>query len=163
MKDGEKRVDIRKEGSLYYCEIDGERFVADARMIDGPSVMSIIVDKRCYEAVVTNTGRSTTISTGGEEFELELTDELKHRSVERAGSAAELGLEEVKAPMPGVVVAFEVEQGQRIDPGSPVVIVEAMKMQNEISSVGGGVVKDILVKAGDVVESQQTLLILDST
>ena len=48
-----------------------------------------------------------------------------------------------------------------LEAGTPVVIVEAMKMQNELASLGGGTVKDILVKAGDVVESRQTLLVID--
>ncbi len=163
LKDGEKRVEIRKEGSTYFCDIEGKVFVADARLVDGPSVMSLIVDKKCYEVVITNTGRKMIISTGGEEFEIEIADELQHRGVGQAARAAETGIEEVKAPMPGVVVALEVETGQEIPPGSPVVIVEAMKMQNEISTLGGGVVKKILVKAGDVVESQQTLLVVDRT
>jgi biotin carboxyl carrier protein len=163
LKDGEKRVEIRKEGSTYFCDIDGEAFVADARLVDGPGVVSLIVDKKCYEAVITATGKKMIVSTGGEEFEIELSDELAHRGVGRTGSAAEVGIEEVKAPMPGVVVAVEVETGEEIPPASPVVIVEAMKMQNEISTLGGGVVKKILVKTGDVVESQQTLVIVDST
>jgi biotin carboxyl carrier protein len=163
LRDGERRVEIRKEGSTYFCDIDGQEFVADARLIDGPNVMSLIVDRKCYEAVITTAGSKMTVSTGGEQFEIELADELEHRGVGQAGASADLGIEEVKAPMPGVVVALEVETGQRIVPGSPVVIVEAMKMQNEISTLGGGMVKKILVKAGDVVESQQTLVIVDST
>ena len=163
LKDGEKRVEIRKEGSTYSGDIDGKAFEVDARLIDGPSVMSLIVDKKCYEAVITKTGKKMIVSTGGEEFEIEIADELQHRGVGQATAAAEIGIEEVKAPMPGVVVAIEVEPGEEIAPGSPVVIVEAMKMQNEISTLGGGVVKKILVKAGAVVESQQTLLIVDST
>jgi biotin carboxyl carrier protein len=163
LKDGEKKVEIRKEGTVYFCDIDGKTFVADAKLIDGPSVMSLIIDRKCYEAVIKSSGRRMTVSTGGEEFEVEIADELEHRGVGAGGAAAELGIEEVRAPMPGVVVALEVETGQEIAPGSPVVIVEAMKMQNEISTLGGGVVKKILVKAGDVVESQQTLLVVDST
>jgi len=163
LKDGERKVEIRKEGSTYFCDIDGKTFQADARFIDGPSIMSLIVDKKCYEVVVTDSGSKIIVSTGGEEFEIEIADELEHRGVGAGAAAAELGIEEVKAPMPGVVVALEVAAGDEIAPGSPAVIVEAMKMQNEISTLGGGVVKKILVKAGDVVESQQTLLIVDST
>ncbi len=163
LRDGEKRVEIRKEGFTYFGDIDGKTFEVDARLIDGPSVMSLIVDKKCYEIVITKAGKKLIVSAGGEEFEIEIADELQHRGVGQTAAAAELGIEEVKAPMPGVVVAFEVEPGEEIAPGSPVVIVEAMKMQNEISTLGGGLVKKILVKAGDVVESQQTLLIVDST
>ena len=161
LKDGEKRVEITKEGSVYSGSIDGRPFTADARLIDGPTAMSLIVDKKCYEAVVTASGRKMIVSAGGDEFELEISDELEHRSVGIAAAARESGLEEVRAPMPGVVVALEIKEGERVAPGSPVVIVEAMKMQNEIGALAGGVVKSILVKPGDVVESQQTLVVLE--
>jgi biotin carboxyl carrier protein len=160
---GEKRIEISKDGSVYSGQIDGTPFTADARLVGGPGAMSLILDRKCYEIVVMAVGRKMIVSTGGDEFEIELSDELEHRSVGRAASASESGQEEVKAPMPGVVVALEVGEGDVIDPGSPVVIVEAMKMQNEISTLSGGVVKSILVKAGDVVESQQTLVVLDNT
>jgi acetyl/propionyl-CoA carboxylase alpha subunit len=162
LKDSERRIEIRKDGSTYSGEIDGRPFTADARLIDGVSAISLIVNKKCYEVIIVRAGKKLIVSTGGDEFEIELSDELEHRSVGRAATASESGLEEVRAPMPGVVVALEVKPGERIAPGSPVVIVEAMKMQNEISTLAGGVVKSILVKAGDVVESQQTLVILDN-
>jgi oxaloacetate decarboxylase alpha subunit len=123
--------------------------------------MSLIVDKKCYEVMVTRSGRSFTVSTGGDEFEIELYDELERRSQAAAAETADSGAEEIKAPMPGVVVSVEVSKGDKVEAGTPVVIVEAMKMQNELASLGGGTVKDILVKAGDVVESRQTLLVID--
>jgi biotin carboxyl carrier protein len=161
LKEGEKKVEIRKEGTTYVCAIDGKRFTADARLVDGPTAMSLIVNKRCYEAVITPAGSKLLVSTGGEEFEIELRDELEHRSLGAIADETGLGTEEIRAPMPGVVVSVEVERDQEVSIGTPVVIVEAMKMQNEISSVGGGRVKEILVKAGDVVESQQALVLLD--
>lgn len=161
LKNGDKRIEIRKEGSVYSGEIDGKPFTADARLIDGPSAMSLIFDRKCYEAVITTSGRKMIVSAGGDEFEIELSDELEHRSVGMAATSAQSGLEEIKAPMPGVVVALEVKEGESVTPGTPVVIVEAMKMQNEIAALAGGVVKSILVKAGDVVESQQTLVVLE--
>jgi biotin carboxyl carrier protein len=163
LKDSEKRVEIRKDGTVYSGSIDGKPFTADARLIDGPTAMSLIVDRKCYEAVITASGRGMIVSAGGDEFEIEISDELEHRSIGIAAAVPESGLEEVKSPMPGVVVALEVEPDERVAPGSPVVIVEAMKMQNEIATLAGGVVKRILVKPGDVVESQQTLVVLEET
>jgi biotin carboxyl carrier protein len=161
LKNGENRVEIKKDGTLYSGEIDGRPFSADAHLIDGPSAMSLIIDRRCYEVVITRSARGIIVSAGGDEFEIEVSGELEHRTVERAAQATESGREEVRSPMPGVVVALEVEPGEKVEPGRAVVIVEAMKMQNEISTVAGGVVKSILVKPGDVVESQQPLVILD--
>jgi acetyl/propionyl-CoA carboxylase alpha subunit len=161
LKDGESKVHIQKDGENYSCSIDDKVFIADASLIDGPTAISLIVDKKCYEVMITRSGRSFTVSTGGDEFEIELFDELERRSQDTSAQLADSGAEEVKAPMPGVVVSVEVAKGDTVEAGTPVVIVEAMKMQNEISTLGGGTVKDILVKTGDVVESRQTLLVLD--
>jgi biotin carboxyl carrier protein len=161
LKDGDCTIRIEKSGSEYTGDIDGEPFVADARLVDGPDVMSLIVNKRCYEIIISRNGRSMIISTGGEEFEVQIEDELEHRTTASAAHHTDLGLEEVRAPMPGVVVAIEVEEGQQLEPGTPVVIVEAMKMQNEVSTVAGGTVKQVLVKPGDVVEPKQKLALID--
>lgn len=161
LKDGESKVHIQKNGRSYSCSIDGKVMVADASLIDGPTAMSLIVDNRCYEVMIMRSGRSFTVSTGGDEFEIEIFDELERRSRNASAKLSDGGTEEVRAPMPGVVVAVEVARGETVGAGTPVVIVEAMKMQNEISTVGGGKVKDILVKAGDLVESRQTLLVID--
>jgi biotin carboxyl carrier protein len=160
LKNGERKVEIRKDGSTYSGTIDGKPFAADARLIDGPTAMSLIVNRKCYEVMITSAGRAMIVSTEGDEFELELRDELERRSLVSGDQHTDLEAEEITAPMPGVVVSIEVAKGQDVSAGSPVVIVEAMKMQNEISTIRGGKVKEILVKAGDVVESRQTLLVI---
>jgi biotin carboxyl carrier protein len=161
LKDGDRRIRIERNGTSYTGDIDGEPFVADARLVDGPSAMSLIVNKKCYEVMITKNGRSMLVSTGGEEFEIQLEDELEHRTQASVAHHLHLEIEEVKAPMPGVVVSIEVEEGQHLEAGSPIVIVEAMKMQNEISTAAGGKVKEVMVKPGDVVESKQTLAVID--
>lgn len=161
LKDGEKKVEIERAGHTYVGSIDGKPFMADVHMVDGPSVMSLIVDKKCYEVIISSTGRTMRVSTGGDEFEIEIQDELQRRSATSTAHALDLDVEEVIAPMPGVVVSIEVEPGQEVTAGTPVIIVEAMKMQNEISSVAGGKIKQVLVKAGDIVESKQKLAIID--
>jgi biotin carboxyl carrier protein len=163
VNDKVRKVEVEKVGNTYVVTIDEEPFVVDARLIDGPSAMSLIVNKKCYEILVTDSGRSKLVSTGGDEFEVRLEDELAHLRSGPAHHRAEPGGEEVKAPMPGVVVSVEAQVGQEVSAGSPLVIVEAMKMQNEISSAGGGKIKQILVKPGDVVETQQTLAVIDGS
>lgn len=161
LADSEKKVEIEKDGSVYRIDIDGKTYVADARTASGPGAMSIIVDNKCYEAIITKAGRRTIVSTEGDVFDIELTDELEHRSDISAAHHLDLDVEEIKAPMPGVVVSIEVEKGQRVGPGTPVVIVEAMKMQNEIATVVGGAVKEIKVNRGDIVDSQKTLVVIE--
>jgi acetyl/propionyl-CoA carboxylase alpha subunit len=159
--DGERKVEIEKDGDTYLVTIDGRKYVADARIASGPGAMSIIVDNKCYETIVTNTGRKTLVSTDGDEFEIELADELERRESRYTAHHPGLDIEEIRAPMPGVVVSIEVEQGQEVDPGTPVIIVEAMKMQNELATVVGGAVKEIRVSRGDIVDSQKILVVIE--
>jgi len=161
LKDGECRVEIDKDGDLYRVTIDGESYTVDAKLLNGPTMMSLIVDKKCYEIAITNSGKLMHVATGGEEFEIELRTQLEHHRKTSLQEGAQATYEEIRAPMPGVVVSVEVGEGDLIEPGAPVVIVEAMKMQNEISTLAGGRVGRVLVKPGDVVESKQTLVVIN--
>jgi len=67
---------------------------------------------------------------------------------------------EVKAPLPGVINEINVKEGQSVKAGDKLVIIEAMKMENEIPAENDGVVEKILVKRGDSVEGDQTLMII---
>ena len=69
-----------------------------------------------------------------------------------------MGPKALKAPMPGMVVRVEVEVGQTVAPGDGLVIVEAMKMENELKSEGAGRVSRVLVQPGQTVEKDQTLI-----
>lgn len=156
-----KKIKLARSGDSYKVEVDDISYEVDTRRLDPVGALSLIIANRCYEASITNTDRTLLVCILGEKFEVNLKDELEYQSDEVASHHAGLATEEVRAPMPGVVVSIEVEQGQEITAGTPVVIVEAMKMQNEISAVTAGTVKRIFVKEGDVVDSRQTLAIID--
>ena len=125
------------------------------------NALSLIVDNKCYEASVTKSDKDLLVSIAGEEFEVTLKDEFEHRSATASPRHTGLDSEEIRAPMPGVVVCVEVEEGQEVSAGSAAVIVEAMKMQNEISAVTAGKVRQVLVREGDVVDSRQVLVVID--
>lgn len=74
--------------------------------------------------------------------------------VEGTGSGSEL----VRAPMPGLVLRVEVSPGQKVAPGTGLVVLEAMKMENEIRAPRGGVVRRVLVEAGEAVEKGAQLV-----
>lgn len=156
-----KRVRIERDGDLYTVSVGDEVFTVDHRSLEGIGSLSLLVNSRCFEASVADHERVKLVSINGEKFEIDLTDELSFMAGTPSVHNGHVGEEIVKTPMPGVVVAVEVECGQKIDAGSPVVIVEAMKMQNEISSVGGGTVKEVLVRKGETVESNQKLVVIE--
>lgn len=88
--------------------------------------------------------------------EVSLQDPL----VSKATAAAQEGVEEVRAPIPGRVVEILVPAGASLAPGHPVLVLEAMKMQNLITTQFGGLVRDIRVRSGEAVEKGQLLAML---
>ncbi len=68
---------------------------------------------------------------------------------------------ELKAPMPGLVLRILVEEGQAIKQGDSLLVLEAMKMENVLKSMGDGVIKQLKVKAGDKVEKNQLLIVME--
>jgi pyruvate carboxylase subunit B len=95
----------------------------------------------------------------GERWELEVVDERTRyiRSLTGA-SAGQRGGGTLKAPMPGLVLRVEVAPGQKVSAGSGVIVLEAMKMENELKAGGAGVVRSVRVSAGEAVEKGQVLI-----
>jgi acetyl/propionyl-CoA carboxylase alpha subunit len=95
----------------------------------------------------------------GRLFPVTVEDERERRLRAAAGGGvAETGEYLLKSPMPGLVVAILLEEGQEVKKGQVLLILESMKMQNELKSPRDGIVHRIKVKAGDTVEQRQTLL-----
>jgi biotin carboxyl carrier protein len=157
----EKKVKIERQDDCYDVTIDDVLYRVDAKHLENLQSLSLLVNSRCYEASLTDLDRRTLVTISGEKFEVDLTDELSYLAGTPSLAQGPLDREVVKTPMPGVVVSVEVRPGQEIAAGSPIAVVEAMKMQNEISSVSGGIVKDVLVRSGDIVESNQRLVIIE--
>ncbi|MFH1314683.1 MAG: biotin/lipoyl-containing protein [Candidatus Eisenbacteria bacterium] len=155
------KIKIEKKNGLYVVEIDDRSYVVDRQHIESPNTLSLLVDDKCYEASVTRSDKTSLVCISGEKFDVSLKDELEYRSASPSPRHTGFESEEIRAPMPGIVVCVEVEKGQRVHAGTAAVIVEAMKMQNEISAAAGGTVKEILVQKGDIVDSRQVLVVID--
>lgn len=99
------------------------------------------------------------IRSGGQLFELMVNDALE-LMIERLGLQRHRSnaLEQLRAPMPGLVLKLLVNPGDTIQPGDPVVILEAMKMENVIKSTGHGTVDQLLVREGQPVEKEAVLM-----
>jgi biotin carboxyl carrier protein len=143
------------------------------RIASGPCVGTTVVrgpEARIW-SVVTGDGRSfeVLVARGEGETEMEVEIEGTHISfalgapsaaAARRGGATS-GRVEVKAPMPGRVVKILVFPGERVSAGQPVLLFEAMKMQNELRSPQEGVVAEVAVAAGQAVEARERLYLLD--
>jgi biotin carboxyl carrier protein len=150
-------VVVPREGSRYDVTIDGETHTVDARPT-GSGSFSLLLQHGHHEVHVASKGDAWTVLLGGRTHRLQLLDERARRS----GRAAKgPGDKEIRAVMPGKVVAVLVEVGQAVEQGQGVLVIEAMKMENEIQAPRTGSVKEIRVKAGQAVEAGELLAVID--
>ncbi len=155
------RVSLREAGEgQYEVTLDGKTVHVDA-VRSGANIYSIIEDGKQFEVMVDEKGaHGFDVLVGGRIFHLEAIDE---RSKLLAGSAAVVvsGPQTVLSEMPGKVVKLSVAVGAAVRERQGVVIVEAMKMENEIPSPIDGIVKEIPVSEGQTVEVGAILFVVE--
>ena len=142
--------------------IDGVEVDAELASLPGSSLRHLRLNGEGFALPVSpGEGRGSWRCTiGGRELEAEVVDERTRTLREMTGGAQAATELTVKAPMPGLVVRVEVEVGDRVTAGQGVVIVEAMKMENELKAPGEGTVAKIEVSPGQTVEKGAVLLVL---
>lgn len=140
--------------------VDGEAVDATLTPVPGTPLHALRFGAASHRVVAGRTGDGVwSLDVDGRPAEVEVVDERTRRLREMAGAAAGAdGPRPVKAPMPGLVVKVEVEEGQSLEPGQGIVIVEAMKMENELRAEVPARVSRIHVSAGDTVEKDQVLV-----
>jgi biotin carboxyl carrier protein len=152
-------IEINGEGEI---TIDGERLSVDFKTVAEQSVYSLLLDGNSYEAYVYPSDEGIEVLMRGILYHVSAEDERQLRLRQStAGAAAEKGEFFLKAPMPGLVVGVPVEENQDVAAGDNLVILESMKMQNELKAPRDGKITRIRVAAGDNVDQNQVLLILE--
>jgi biotin carboxyl carrier protein len=131
----------------------------DFESVSGQPVYSLIIGGKSYEAYVSPNEEKWEILLRGRLYQAEVEDEREKRLRAAGGAGAtESGEYHLKAPMPGLVVAIPVKEGQEVTKGQVLLILESMKMQNELKAPRDGVISRIKVRPGETVEQKQTLL-----
>ena len=139
----------------YDVTIDGTKHHVDTQTLRS-GVLSLLIDHRSHTVDVRSEGDRHRVDVGGRTVEVMLIDELRHGGVSVAGDAAE-GPQEIRALMPGKVVTTLVKIGDEVTSGQGLLVVEAMKMENEVKAPAAGVVKELRVEAGQAVEAGEVL------
>jgi len=153
-KGGESRlIGLRETGDgIYEITIDGRTIHVDA-VRSGPTVYSVIEDGQQFEAMVDEKGaHGFDVLVAGRIFHLESLDE-RTRLLAQSASPVLTGPQTIVAEMPGKVVKVVMAAGEAVREGQGVVLVEAMKMENEIPSPIAGVVTEVAVSEGQTVEA----------
>jgi biotin carboxyl carrier protein len=154
--DKEYLVEIMDEKRI---SINGKIYQVDFESVSGQPVYSLIVDGKSHESYVQQGDDNWQVLLRGRLYPVTVEDEREKRLRAAAGSGvAESGEFHLKAPMPGLVVAIPVEEGQQIKKGQVILILESMKMQNELKSPRDGTMGRIRVRVGESVEQKQTML-----
>ena len=139
--------------------VDGETYSVDFRSVGGQTVFSLILEGRSYEALVQPSPEGTQVLLQGHLFPVQIEDERQRRLRESTtAKVAETGIIYLKSPMPGLIVSVQVEVGQLVKRDQNLIILESMKMQNELKSPRDGKIARVRVAEGDNVERKQTLL-----
>lgn len=143
----------------HHVSVNGQIQEVDFESVSGQPVYSMLIDGKSYESYVYETEEGWQVLTRGRQYNLTIEDEREKRLRAAAGGGvAESGEFHLKAPMPGLVVAIPVNEGDKVEKGQVILILESMKMQNELKSPKAGTVGRIRVKQGEKVEQRQALM-----
>ena len=157
--DGKKRqVELTQASERPVWTIDGQRLEADAIAVSS-GVYSILINGKSFEVRTERLGAELRATTSGREFRIVVQDEREWRR--KRGSAVEAeGRQQVLAPMPGKIVRVLVKTGDAVRAGQGLLVVEAMKMQNEIRAPKSGTIDRLGVVEGQTVNAGQVVAIV---
>lgn len=149
-------VDLSDDAPL----VDGEPIAAELTRTPGTPTIHLLANGRSHTLVAHRRDRhGWDLHVDGERYAAEVVDERTRaiQSMTLQGQASK-GPKPVRAPMPGLVVRVSVSPGERVEAGQSVVIMEAMKMENDLKAEGAGVVESVAVVAGQAVEKGMVLV-----
>lgn len=138
-------------------EVDTDQL--DAVMQVEPGVFSVLVEGASYEIRAIPSRQGLSLEANSHRFPVEVSDPRDAAKTARRTRAT--GRQNIAAPMPGKVVRVLVQEGETVEAGHGLVVVEAMKMQNEMKASRPGRVAEIRVRDGDTVGANDTLVVLE--
>jgi biotin carboxyl carrier protein len=154
-----RSVELEGEADRWRILLDGQPVDADVVEI-ASHTLSLLLDGQSYEVhIAPSPDGMLKLQTGLEEFTAEVTDPRAWRG-RRHGALEAEGRQQIVAPMPGKVVRVLVEAGDKVEAGQGLVVVEAMKMQNEIRATKSGQAERLLVREGQTVSAGEPLLVI---
>jgi biotin carboxyl carrier protein len=155
VNDQQYTIEIDQEDRI---TVNGESYDVDFHQLSEGGILSLLLNNRSLEAIVEERNGAWEVLIRGELYGVQVQDERAYRLAKARGITAEVtGEAPVKSPMPGLIIAVPVEEGQVVKKGDQIIILESMKMENELRSPRDGVVKRLHVEPGASVEKDQLL------
>ena len=154
-----RMVEFARNGDGWQAQLDGEPGVADV-VETAPNTFSILLSGQSHQVFLTPASDGPlALETGGFDFSAEVIDARSWRGRRHGGAEAE-GRQQIAAPMPGKVVRLLVKAGDAVEAGQGLLVVEAMKMQNEIRSPKRGTVERVGVAEGQALNAGEVLCVV---
>jgi biotin carboxyl carrier protein len=168
-------IDLEDDGAVRAVSLDGDERTVDWRAVGGRTLSaqgeraghySLLIGDRSYEMFIRAAGRQESgasafeVSVGGQTFEVGVQDERARALASLVGEARTSGDVTIRAPMPGLVSNVLVSVGDEVQRGQPVVVLEAMKMENDLSATRAGIVKSLRVAKGQTVAQGEALAVI---
>jgi len=155
-------LNIQREGASVYADVDGRHYQLDVRDAELGRFL-LLEHERVHDCRV-ETERNQTglyvVHVGAKRYEISLLDPKRLRSAQSAAAHAH-GAAEILATMPGKVVRLLVEIGEQVEAGAGIVVVEAMKMQNELKASKSGTIVNLTAVAGATVNAGEVLAVIE--
>jgi biotin carboxyl carrier protein len=152
-------IEITGGSGRFSLTLGGEPVVVDACQT-GEGIWSILRDGVSHVANVTERDGVYLVHVGGEHYAIRVEEESRYIIRTRGARGGEAG-QVLKAPMPGKVTLIEVTVGQAVAPGDGLIVLEAMKMENEFKAQTAGTVKEIRVAVGQPVNPGDVLVVIE--
>src|SRR5580698_4587425 len=152
------RLDLNQVDGRWHCQLDGREVEVDA-VLARPDVLSLRIGNRAYEVKCERVAGEIHLWVGSARFAAEVRDPRSLRG--RVREIDDRGPKKLMAPMPGKIVRVLVSPGDLIEAGAGVLVVEAMKMQNEIKSPKKGTIQKIMFGEGAAVNAGDVLAIVE--
>jgi biotin carboxyl carrier protein len=152
-------IEVTGSGGRYHVTVGEEAIEVDARPA-AEGIWSLLIGNVSHVVDVSDRDGVSIVEVDGERYQIRIEEETRYIIRTRGGTAEATG-QVLKAPMPGKVVLVEVEAGQTVAPGDGLVVLEAMKMENEFRATVAGRVREVRVAVGQTVNPGDTLVVIE--
>jgi len=158
VNDKEYIIEIGQDNKI---RVNDEEYSIDFQRLAQGGMVSLLLNNRSLEAVVDEWDDHWEVLAEGELYNVFVQDERAYRLAQARGTGLDMGHEAgIKAPMPGLIIRVLVEVGDTVERNEKLVILESMKMENELRAPREGVVTAVHVSAGNSVEKDQVLVVI---
>jgi biotin carboxyl carrier protein len=158
INDESRVVEIIGGEGRYRLRIGDEVWDVDARHT-APGVYSLLIDGASYTAGVVDHDGTCVVQVGGESYEIAVEEQSRHSIRTRGGGGAARS-RTLTAPLPGKISRVAVRPGDTVAAGETLIVIEAMKMENEFKATGAGTVAEVRVTAGQLVNPGDVLIVM---